>query len=806
MKFMLKFILSALFTLIVANSYAQFKLTGKITNHNGNPLPFAMVTLKQADLKTAVAVSDSSGNYQFNNLKQGNQSVRIKSLVYSDTTLNISMNRDTLLNLQLNATRMLAEVTIKAQKPVFQRELDRFRFNVGQTDLVVGNNVWDVLEKTPLVRTSEDGSIAISGNSGVLVYINDKKKVLSGSALKSYLSGLPSDNLEAVEIITTPPSRYEAEGGAGIINIITKKSKEEGLIGSASLSSRQTAVNSQAASLYLNQRSGKWNLYSNLYMGNRSRKPITDRKISYLEDITSNDHVGRTISSVNRYTELYPGAGLGADYQFNNNHVMGVLFDFAGISRKETRNALTRDFYQATDSATRTINKDRISSQTYAVNLNYQGKLDAKGKILSVDYDILAYRSGNNSNSTNIGLDPLTGIATDDLNVFRTASPQHINNQSVKADLDLPLSNKKGTLSFGGKTSFSKISNTFLFEDLASDGTFVTDRSQSNSFSYEENINALYGNFSYKLSAAFSYQIGLRAEHTIAKGWLEENRVVSRNYANVFPTAFLKWATKKQGDYVLALTSRISRPGYWDLNPFRTYTTDKAYFTGNPLLQPVKYYRQELSHSENEKWGMLTLQLSASQTIGEIYSLPYASGDTIINQKTNYGNRYGYSFTSSYNHQFKPWWRFSSTLLVGYVVTKGIYANQIIIDNKTVAVTLSTNQTFTVSKKAGLTSTVVVTNSFPATIVNTRIGNRLSTEIRLQKMAGPFGITLSAQDWFKSNRDRFEYTLGAISVKDNYYNDTRSVALALSYNFGKQTVKDKRERDTGSQEVKGRLM
>ncbi|RZK38177.1 MAG: hypothetical protein EOO90_23180, partial [Pedobacter sp.] len=237
-----------------------------------------------------------------------------------------------------------------------------------------------------------------------------------------------------------------------------------------------------------------------------------------------------------------------------------------------------------------------------------------------------------------------------------------------------------------------------------------------------------------------------------------------------------------------------------------TYTTDKAYFTGNPLLQPVKYYRQELSHSLNEKWGTLTLQLATSQTIGEIYSLPYTSGDTIINQKTNYGNRYGHSLTASYNNQPKPWWRFSGTMLVGYVVTKGTYANDITIDNKTVAVTLATNQTFTISKKAGLTSTLVITNSFPATIVNTRIGNRLDTEVRLRKTAGPFGITLSAQDWFKSNRDRYEYMLGALRIKDSYYNDTRSLAIAISYNFGKQTVKDKRDRDTGSQDVKSRLM
>ena len=543
-----------------------------------------------------------------------------------------------------------------------------------------------------------------------------------------------------------------------------------------------------------------------MYAGNRSRKPNTDRTISFAQGISLSEPLRRTISSVNRYTELYPGASLGADYEFNKNHLMGVLFDFAGISRRDTRNALTKDYFQTTDSASRTINKDRINSQTYSLNLNYQGKLDAKGKMLSVDYDALAYRSENNSNSTNTNLNPSTGSQTNDLEVFRTSSPQNINNQSLKADFDLPVQNKKGTLSFGGKSSSSKISNTFLFEDMIDDGTFITDQNQSNSFRYQENINALYGNFSYKRNAVFSYQVGLRMENTVAKGWLKDNQVLSKNYTNVFPAAFFKWATKKQGDYVLAITSRISRPGYWDLNPFRTYTTDRAYFTGNPLLQPVRYYRQELSHSVNKKWGMLMLQLAASQTRGEIYSLPYASGDTIINQKTNYGNRYGQSLSLNYNGQLKQWWRLSATMLMGYVVTKGTYANDIAIDNRTVALTLSTNQTFTISKKAGLSSTLSITNSFPATIVNTRIGNRLDTEVRIRKTAGPFGFTLSAQDWFKSNKDRFRYSLGAIGVRDNYYNDTRSVALAINYNFGKQTVKDKRERDTGSQDVKGRLM
>jgi hypothetical protein len=793
----------ALLFLVFRTASAQVAIKGRITDPGQTPLQYAVVSLQAGSIRLASAVTDSTGLYVLKNIKKGDYNLSLKFVAYKDTSLKISVTADTTINVHLKRTQMLSEVIIKAKRPVFQREIDRFRFNVAETDLAIGNNIWDVLEKTPLVTASEDGSIQISGTTGAVVYINNKKKVLSGTALKSYLSGLPSDNLEAIEVITTPSSQYDAEGGAGIINIVTKKNKEEGLIGNASLSTRETAVNSEAGSIYLNERSGKWNVYSTVYMGNRSRKPITNRNI-FFPTVAPGAIIQRTVHSDNNYQELYPGTSVGADYQLSKQHVIGLLFDYSGNWHKETRNATSRDSYSGMDSLSQTRNKDNISSQTYALNINYQGKLDSTGKMLNIDYDALAYRSRNSSNSYTNELDALTGASLYDGDTFRTASPQSIRNQSIKADIQWPVS-KKGDLSFGGKSSFSNVSNTFVFENLAPANSWIADPGQSNRFRYHENVNSLYGNFSYKLSAVWSYQLGIRLENTVARGWLEDQNVVDRNYTNVFPTAFLKLTTKKNGVYVLAATSRITRPGYWDLNPFRTYTTDQAYFAGNPLLLPVKYYRQELSHSLYGKFGTLTLQLAASQTIGEIYALPYTSGDTIINRKTNYGNRYGYSLVTSYNNELKSWWRLSGTVIAGYVITKGEYADNIGIDNKTLVLSINTNQTFTISKKAGLNSTLIINNSFPGTIVNTRIGNRLDTEVRLRKAAGPFNITLSAQDLFKSNKDRFDYMLGNLRIKDNYYNDTRSVALAITYSFGKQTVKDKRDRDTGSQDVKGRL-
>ncbi|MBB2147998.1 outer membrane beta-barrel protein [Pedobacter gandavensis] len=783
---------------------AQIAVTGTVTDENKLPLSLVVVSLQQGGKVIANSITDPKGNYQFKTVKKGDYKFLFKYIAYKDTALLANIQKDTLLHLQYQGAHTLAEVAVTAKKPIFQRQIDRLRFNVGETDLVFGNNIWDVIEKTPLVNVSADGAIQISGTTGAVVYLNNKRKVLTGNALKNYLSSIPSENLEAIEVMTTPSSKYDAEGGAGILNIITKKNKEEGFIGNASLSARQTAVNSQAGSIYGNNRSGKWNVYSSLYLNNRSRKPEFKKDI-YFPAESPDDLLHRSIRSLNDYQVLSPGANLGIDHQINANHVVGLLFDYSGMHNEESRMARSRDFYKNTDSLSLTDNRDNTSSNTYSLNLNYQGKLNEKGLSLSVDADALQYDSKNKSISKTEALDLNNEQILFVKDWFRSSAPQKISNQSVKADFEWPI-RKNLSLDFGLKTAFSKINNDLLFENRVTDELWVNDGNRSNIFQYNELINSAYGILNAKVNAKWSYQLGLRVENTIAKGWLEGNQVVNRNYTNLFPTAFLKFTSSKDKSYVLAVSSRINRPGFWDVNPFRTYTTDQTYFEGNPFLMPSKYYREELSHTLMSKSGTFTFQLAASQSLDEIYALPSNPSENVIaNKKVNYGNKYGYSGTITYYQQIQPWWRFSGTGLTGYILSKGNYANNILIDNKTFLLSISTNQTFNISKKDGLSCTVIANNTFPATIVNTEIGNRLETELRLRKAIGAWNITLSGQDFFKSNKDRYKVVVNELRIVDENYYDTQSVALSLSFNFGKMTVKDKRDRDTGAEEAKRRI-
>ncbi len=677
---MSKFLNASFLMLITHFAISQISLTGRVVDVKNEPIIFGVVSLKSNSIISRNTITDSTGCYSFKNLKIGYYTCTFKSVSYKDTVISFNLKIDTSINVQFRNNLLLSEVVVTSQKPILERQIDRLRFNVAGTDIVFGNNVWGVIEKTPLISVSEDGNIQISGTSGAVVYINDKRKVLSGSALKNYLSSIPSENLEAIEVMTTPPSKYDAEGGAGVLNIILKKNKTEGLIGNTVLGARQTLVNSQSASAYFNNRKGKWNIFSNLYLVNRNRNFIGDRVIDYPN--TNLQLIDRTINSLYEIRLLAPGVSLGIDYEISPKQFIGILFDYSGSENNDTRNAFGYDNYAKNDSLTFTNNKDILPSKTYSANINYQIKIDSLGKKLSVDFDALRYVSTNNSISRTENLDIISNKNLYNRNWFRSFSPQLINNQSIKIDFNCPI-DKRLSFDVGIKTSFSTINNDLLFEDRIGENVWLKDTRRSNLFEYQENINAIYATINKKINVKWTYQIGTRIENTVASGWLEGKKVVDRNYLNFFPTVFLRYTQNDKKSYVLSLTSRINRPSFWDLNPFRTYTTDDTYFEGNPFLLPSKYYRQELNHTLDTKSGTYTFQISSSQLLDEFYALPYnPENNAIANKKINYGNRYGFSTTTTYYNQIKPWWRLTGTALAGYISTVGSGGNTT-IDNKT---------------------------------------------------------------------------------------------------------------------------
>jgi len=791
-----------LLLLFISNlTFGQYTLSGKITDSDQKPIEFTIVSLSSNSETVDYVITDSLGRYEMTELAAGEYSCLFQYVAYADTAITINLTANKKLDLIYEGSLLLDEAVIVAKKPVLTRKIDRISFNVANTDIVFGSSIWEVLRKTPLVEVSNDGDIKINGTSGVTVYINDRKKVLSGEALMNYLSSVPSDNIEAIEVITTPPSRYEAQGGAGVLNIVMKRNEHEGLTGSIVGKTLQATFNSHGGNLSLNSRKGKLNVYADAYISNNTTQRLLDKNI----DFGSNNFlVKRQINTIFGSKSKYFGGDLGIDYDVKKNHVIGMLIDFSGSNNVDNRNAISMDNYSTTDSLSITDNTDDGMLKNYSVNLNYQGTLDSTGKKLTVNLDFFDYDSSDESVSK-------TGLYATDAETllytrswFRSASPQKIKNLSASLDYEWSI-NDKLYIELGGKTSFSTINNDLLFEDRIDESVWIRDPLRSNLFKYEENIHAVYTSLNYDINDKWEYKLGVRLENTESNGFLEGKQVVDRNYTNIFPTAFLKYSANDESSYVLSLSSRITRPSFWNVNPFRYYTSDNAYLEGNPFLLPSKYFRQELNYTLRNESGTYIFQTGASQLIDEFYALPFNPSENVIaNRQINYGNKYAFFESITMRKNFTDWWSLTGNMLAAYIMSKGEY-NDIVIDNKTFLLSLSANQSFDISQKAGLSATLVLRNTFPIKIVNTDIGNRLVTELQLRKKMGRFSVGLHFRDMFKSNKDRYKIQVNDILINDINYHDSRGVLLVLRYSFGKLTIKDQRYRDTGNDAEQQRL-
>jgi len=657
--------LISLFVLLSKILFCQYSLSGKITDENDNPLNFVSISILNSSKVVKQLFTNKTGVFGMKNLDKGIYSLRFSYPSYKvDSTRTLLLDKDTIINLRINKVKNIEEVRIKVIKPLIESKIDRIRFNFSNSDLGKGNNIWEVIEKMPLVTVLSDGNIQLNGTSDAVVYINDKKKMLSRIALQSYLSGIPSENLEAIEVLTSPSSKYESEGGAGIINVILKKNKNDGINGTGIMSMRQTRVNSQSSSLNLNYRKNNLNLYSTTYYGERNRNPDAQKEIIYSQDsnfLLKRRHINS--GNINEYG--FSGFNFGMDYNLNSKSTLGILLDYSKNKDTEKRQAFSYDFYQNADLLTLTNNLDKLKSQNFSLNANYIYKLDSLGKKMNIDYDLLLYNSRNNSLVETTSLNPTDNISINKLGIFRSSSPQNIKNNSIKIDFEWPF-NKDISLDFGGKVGFSNINNNLTFEHNVEMDTWTKDESRSNDFIYNENIGAFYISLNHAISKKWSYQLGSRLENTSAKGWIENIEVFNKNYTSIFPTAFLKYTNEKGNSLNLSISSRITRPSFWDMNPFRTYITHQTYFEGNPFLQPSRYYRQELSHTFKQKKSTFVFQIATSQTLDEFYALPFNPSSTVIvNKKVNYGNKYGYTGSFIYYGQLAPWWKIAGTLLAG---------------------------------------------------------------------------------------------------------------------------------------------
>lgn len=604
-------LLPMLLLLCVSSLIAQskVKISGEVS------VPFSSIRVFKGAALVTGTIGNDKGKFSLE-VAPGMYDLMIESIGYeplkmANQSFNASINLGLISVKESNQT--LNEVVVKGQKASMELNLDKRIFNVG-TDLAnKGATAAEILGNLPSIQVDPEGAIKLRGSDNVRILIDGKPSTLAGINGSSGLQSLQGNLIEKVEVITNPSARYEAEGMAGIINIVLKKNQNQGFNGA--IETTTGYPENFGGTAIVNYRKNKFNFFVNYGIfyrrtpgrGNIYQEVYTGKQTNYLEQ-----------RSQNNVTGLVNNVRGGADYFFNDKTILTASYiyrrtdvrrisDFFYLDYKGTE--LFADTYRQQDE------KEAEPNGEYA--LTFKKSFAKKGREFSADLRYLDYWERSDQLYTQIGKKS-DGSAFAELSKVQKALNDEFERQWIlQADYVNPIG-KDGKLEMGLRTSFRDMINDYIVTEKQPSGLFTIIPGLRNVFNYKEHISAAYLIFGSKIQK-FSYQFGLRAETTDIQTELELTKEKNpRNYANLFPSAHFTYTITPDNSFQLSYSRRVRRPTYNDLSPFVTLSDNRNFFSGNPNLNPEFTNSFDLGHLKYFDQGSISSSVYYRQTLGKI--------------------------------------------------------------------------------------------------------------------------------------------------------------------------------------------
>lgn len=816
MKITLQLFLSLLlFSFGIANAQNQGRISGKaltINEQTKKGILVKLVLTKDSSL-VKTQLTDSIGNFVFENLIIDNYFIVIEHLGFNKFQSKIiAINKQQseiiipTIMLEPIEINLLNEVVIQKKKPLVVNKIDRTVVNVDALISTAGGNAMDVLEKSPGISVDSDGTITFKGKKGVTVFVDDKPTYLSGADLEAFLRSLPASTLDKIELITNPPAKYDAAGGAGIINILTRKSKIRGFNGSLTTGASLGKRGRTREGLNLNYLNDNVRIYGNL--GYAFQERLTDlyifRKFKE-EDLTTKNLVDQ-YSLTDKISQT-TNTKLGLDYYLSSKSTFGIGLTGIFTSSNNTRNvrSVFSDANLTLDSIIIAKNSEKVKFKNAGINLNYRYDVDTIGQKFTVDLDYLNYDKDVRQRFNDFIYQPDNILSSQD--ELKGHLPVKISIYTLKTDYSLPLKNS-GLLESGYKSSYTRTDNTADYRDIINENE-IPNYNTSNQFKYDEIINAVYLNYNTNYKR-FTIQTGLRMENTISKGnqlgnILKPAFEFKRNYTNFFPTLFVQYKLDSIGNNQLVANygKRINRPSFESLNPFINRLDKYTYYRGNPYLNPTFSNNYELSYRYK---GLYSITLTYGNNKDDINETIEINDGIYYSQPGNIGKSEIYSINLNTDIPFNKWWSANvyteltnlsskSKLFTENLNTSGTYWHFNMINS------------FKLHKKwsaelSGMYQTKVTHNQFV-------IGSKSNLNIAIQKkiLKDKGSIKLAVNDIFYGST-----TYGVINnlkltdAKWTSKPDSRFAALTFTYSFGKTFQNKSEHNSNGAESEKNRLV
>lgn len=648
---MKKLYIAIICLLSITNVFAQrptqskaYFISGKVIDKDTKePLEYATVVLKNLkNQKISGGITNDKGLFNVT-VSEGNYDISVefisfKTINFKSRTINKSINLGTVVLSEDG--EVLDEVNIIPEKSTVDIRLDKKIYNVGKDMTVKGGNVADVLDNVPSVSVDVEGNVSLRGNENVRILIDGKPSSLVGLDGTSALRQLPADAIERIEVITSPSARYDAEGTAGILNIILRKGKITGFNGSINPTIGDPSQ--YGISTNLNYRTKKYNLFTNSGYSYRNGPGNGINNSTYFDNSGTVTGYLNEVRNNNRLRKGF-NTSFGLEYYLNDSSsILGNIVYRNSDGDNTSINSV--EIFDANNNLTdsRIRNENEISdSKSTQFSINYTNKLNDNGKKLTID---LQY---SKSDQNEVGT-----INQDNAFVEDNTTIQNSTRKLVQIDYVYPFG-EGSQLEVGYKSDFENRDSDYKVNNPTINPQF----DPSNNLDFEQNIHAVYTQYGTKFDK-FSYLLGLRGELSDIKiNLLTTNENFDKKYSQLFPTVNLGYEISEDQSITVGFSKRLRRPRSWFLNPFESRTSETNIFKGNVDLNPTFTSSYDVGYLK--KWKRLTVNSSIyfRHSTGIFQFISQERGDfvngvpVIVRSPINLSSedRYGFEFTTNYS-------------------------------------------------------------------------------------------------------------------------------------------------------------
>ncbi len=764
-------------------------ISGKVVDEQGTTVPFAAVAVQgqREGSQLQGAATDMDGQFAIE-VQPGTYTITVTFLSYEEwKKMGVVVGPE---GLRLGTVTMrpkselVDEVVITAERNQMELMLDKRVFNVAKDPTNAGSNAQEILSNLPSVNVDMDGNVSMRGSQNVRILIDGKPSGLTGISTADALRQLPGSIIERVEVVTNVSARYDAEGEAGIINIVLKKDRRAGLNGSFEVNTGWP--HNHGGSFNINYRKGKFNLFTGLGV-QYNQSPGGGS--SYQRFIQAD-----TIFAYDRKREQLRG-GLAGNYRlgadFNIDEKTSITAS-GMISRHWQQNdyTLTYTDFDENDVLTDLVVRsedEQAEKDNYEANLNFTRTFRTPEQKLTADVRWFISSDHEKSDIDERG------------DTYGTPLIQRIDNFKrerswlVQSDYVHPFS-EKVKMEAGVRITLRRIDNDYVVEQQDSTLDYFPLPAFDNNFIFEENVYAGYLMSSAKLGK-FGLQGGVRGEFTdLTTTLVKDDYSNNRKYFNVFPSAHLSYEINKGNTLQLSYSLRISRPHFRNLIPFFGLADNRNIRSGNPDLNPEFTHSFEFGHLKNFQKGTLLSNIYYRHRVDVVQNIaePDSNG-VILSYPINLATQNAVGLEFNFSYELMKWWRITTNVNTYYAKTDGEYKGQVYdVEAFTTNVRFTTR--FTIAKKVDLQSTFTFNAPEATPQGKTLAMYGWDAGASMDVLKGNGTISLSVRDILNTRRMRWEVDLPELQSQSDFQWRVRQINLSFTYRLNQKKQRQRPER------------